>query len=163
MSSWCLWIPLKQFSLEPVCCKKQQKKFLTSYLTPFSKKNDKVEWFFCLIKSSRIISIFYVHFTWLYYQWLLKDFFLNSHFENMTASFILRCQNLLRYFIHETTHFQACKKYILTNNNVIKEYPPNVLENWLCHQIFVFWARDPIFWLQLCFFKPVKSAGSDFT
>ena len=26
-----------------------------------------------------------------------------------------------------------------------------------------FWARDPKFWLQLHFFKPVKTAGSDFT
>ena len=44
-----------------------------------------------------------------------------------------------------------------------KGYLPNLLETALCHQILVFWARDPKFWLQLRFFKPVKSAGSDFT
>ena len=37
------------------------------------------------------------------------------------------------------------------------------LESTLLCQIFVFWARDFKFWLQLCFFKPVKMAGSVFT
>ena len=44
-----------------------------------------------------------------------------------------------------------------------KGYLPNLLVTALCHQILVFWARDPKFWLQLRFFKPVKSVGSDFT
>ena len=30
-------------------------------------------------------------------------------------------------------------------------------------KIFVSWVRDFKFWLQPCFFKPVKMAGSDFT
>ena len=37
------------------------------------------------------------------------------------------------------------------------------LESTLLCQIFVFWARDFKFWLQPCFFGPVKMAGSDFT
>ena len=40
-------------------------------------------------------------------------------FENMTAGFLLRCQNILRYFTPEMMHFQARKKMILTNVNVI--------------------------------------------
>ena len=44
-----------------------------------------------------------------------------------------------------------------------KGYLPNLLESALCHQIFVFWARDLKFWLQLRFFEPVKMARSDLT
>ena len=36
-----------------------------------------------------------------------KEFLKNSHFENMTAGFLQRCQNLLRYFTPEMMHFQA--------------------------------------------------------
>ena len=37
----------------------------------------------------------------------------------MTAGFLLRCQNFLRYFTSEMMHFQAGKKMISNNNNVI--------------------------------------------
>ena len=36
-----------------------------------------------------------------------KEFWKNTHFENMTAGFLLRYQNLLRYFTPEMTYFQA--------------------------------------------------------
>ena len=48
-----------------------------------------------------------------------KEIWKNSHFENMTAGFLQRCQNLLRRFTPEMIHFQAWKKEILNNNNVI--------------------------------------------
>ena len=48
-----------------------------------------------------------------------KEFRKNSHFENMTAGFLQRCQNLLRRFTPEIIHFQAWKKMILNKNNVI--------------------------------------------
>ena len=45
-----------------------------------------------------------------------KYFFLNSHFEDMTAGFLLRCQNLLRQISPKMMHFQAWKKIVFTNN-----------------------------------------------
>ena len=48
-----------------------------------------------------------------------KEIWKNSHFKNMTAGFLQRCQNLLRRFTPEMIHFQAWKKDILNNNNVI--------------------------------------------
>ena len=41
----------------------------------------------------------------------------------------------------------------------LKGYLPNLLVTALCHQIFVFWARDPKFWLQLCFLSPLNLQG----
>ena len=46
---------------------------------------------------------------------ITKEFLKNSHFENMTASFLLRCQNILRYFTPEMMQFQAWKKLSFTN------------------------------------------------
>ena len=37
------------------------------------------------------------------------------YFKNMTAGFLPRCQNLLRYFTPKIMHFQAWKKLIFTN------------------------------------------------
>ena len=45
-----------------------------------------------------------------------KEFLENSHFEDTTAGFLLRCQNLLRLIPPKMMHFQAWKKMILTNN-----------------------------------------------
>ena len=45
-----------------------------------------------------------------------KVFLENSHFENTTAGFPLRCQNLLRLIPPKIMDFQAWKKLILTNN-----------------------------------------------
>ena len=36
-----------------------------------------------------------------------KEFWKNSHFENMRADFLMRCQNLLRQTSPEMMHFQA--------------------------------------------------------
>ena len=41
---------------------------------------------------------------------ITQEFWKNSLLENMTASFLLRCQNLLWYFTPEMMHFQAWKK-----------------------------------------------------
>ena len=48
-----------------------------------------------------------------------KEIWKDNHFEIMTAGFLQRCQNLLRRFTPEMIHFQAWKKEILNNNNVI--------------------------------------------
>ena len=45
-----------------------------------------------------------------------KEFRKNSHYEDMTAGFLLRCQNLLGQISPKMTNFQAWKKMILTNN-----------------------------------------------
>ena len=37
---------------------------------------------------------------------IIKEFWKNSHFEKMTAGFVLRCQNLLRWNTPEIMHFQ---------------------------------------------------------
>ena len=47
---------------------------------------------FCLIKSSRI-DFFLPAFS----HDITKEFWKNSHFENMRAAFLLRCQNSLRW------------------------------------------------------------------
>ena len=43
---------------------------------------------FLVVKSSGITSFFYRHF-----HWLCRTFWKNSHFENMSSGFLLRCQN----------------------------------------------------------------------
>ena len=45
-----------------------------------------------------------------------KEFRKNSHYEDMTAGFLLRCQNLLRQISPKMLHFQAWKKFIYTIN-----------------------------------------------
>ena len=47
---------------------------------------------------------------------ILKEFFKNSHFVDMTAGFLPRCQNLLRQISPKMTNFQTWKKLIFTNN-----------------------------------------------
>ena len=69
------------------------KKYDSSKLTIFiSEKFKKLFYFFTCILPDYVAHD------------ITKDFFLNSHFENMTAGFLLRCQNLLRYFTPEMMH-----------------------------------------------------------
>ena len=74
------------------------------------KNNTNLNSIFCLIKSSEIIFLptFY----------LTKEFEKISIFENMTAGFLMRCQNLLRQINPEIMHFQAWKRFsqILPSN-----------------------------------------------
>ena len=46
---------------------------------------------------------------------ITKEFWKNSHFENMRADFPLKCQNSLRWNTPEIMHFQAWKKNVFTN------------------------------------------------
>ena len=46
---------------------------------------------------------------------IAKEFWKNSHFENVTAGFLLRCQKSLRQTTPEIKHFQGWQKYIFTN------------------------------------------------
>ena len=62
-----------------------------------------------LVKSSEYDCIF---FTCILPDYVGHDspkqnFFLNSHFENTRADFLLRCQNSLWQTTHEMMHFQA--------------------------------------------------------
>ena len=76
--------------------------------------------FFVWLKVQKLFFIFLPAFYLIIWPLTSSmNFERNSHFENMTAGFLLRCQNLLRYFTPEMMHFQAWKKMILTNNNVI--------------------------------------------
>jgi hypothetical protein len=54
-----------------------------------------------------------------------KEFRKNIHFKNMTAGFLLRCQNLLRQIPPKMMHFQAWKNMILTNNALYRVYGHN--------------------------------------
>ena len=51
---------------------------------------------------------------------ITKEFWKNSHFENMRADFPLQCQNSLRWNTPEIVHFQAWKKNIL--NNIVSKW-----------------------------------------
>ena len=70
------------------------------------EKETKVNSEVLLIKSSGIILIF----TCILSDYMAHDsskkFLKNIHFANMTASFLLRCQNLLWYFTPEMMYFQ---------------------------------------------------------
>ena len=46
--------------------------------------------------------VFYLHFT----QWNNQRILKNSHFENMSAGFLLSCQNSLRWNTAEKMHYQ---------------------------------------------------------
>ena len=46
---------------------------------------------------------------------IIKEFSKNSHFEIMTAGFVLRCQNSLQQTTIEIMHFQGWQIYIFTN------------------------------------------------
>ena len=54
-------------------------------------------------------TVFLCSFTYIFPDYvghdITKEFGKNSHFENMTAGFLQRCQNLLRYFTPEMMHF----------------------------------------------------------
>ena len=66
------------------------------------KKDTKFNQVFFLIKSSEIILIFLPEFLPDYMAHdITKQFWKNIHFENMTAGFILRYENLLWYFTPE--------------------------------------------------------------
>ena len=45
-----------------------------------------------------------------------KEFWKNSHFENMTAGFLLWCKNLLWQIAPKMMHLQPRKKLMITNN-----------------------------------------------
>ena len=61
-----------------------------------------------LVKSSQN------NFTWILPDYvsheISKEFWKSSHFQNMRAGFLRRCQNSLRQNSHEMMHFQAWKK-----------------------------------------------------
>ena len=82
-------------------------------------KETNLNWFFCLIKSSEIIFYFFTCIlpNYMGYE-ITKEFWKNSHIENMTAGFLLRCQNLLRWICPKMMHFQPWKKLILINNAI---------------------------------------------
>ena len=83
------------------------------------KNNTNLIPFFCLIKSSKIDFISHLHFTWLYGSWYQQRILKISHFENMTAGFLQRCQNLLRHFTPEMMHFQVWKKWYFVTKIVL--------------------------------------------
>ena len=46
---------------------------------------------------------------------ITKEFWKNSHFWNVTAGFLLGCQNSLQWNTPEKIHFQECLFFIFTN------------------------------------------------
>ena len=80
------------------------------------ENNTNLNPFFHLIKSSEIVFIFYCILPDWMAQSIPKEFWKNSHFENMTAGFLRRCKNLLRWIAPKMMNFQPWKKLILTNN-----------------------------------------------
>ena len=66
-------------------------------------------WFF-MVKHSEIINFFTCIFPSYVVHEIIKEFCQNSHFEHMTADFLLRSQNSLRRNSLEMMHFKAWKK-----------------------------------------------------
>ena len=90
------------------------------------KNNTNLNPIFCLVKSSKLI-LFFTCITPDYMGVDIdKEIWKNTHCKNMTAGFLQRCQNLLRRFTPEMIHFQAWKKEILNNNNVIDFDPTKI-------------------------------------
>ena len=81
------------------------------------ENNTNLNPFFYLIKSSEIE---FISFTCILPDYMAhsisKEFWKNSHFKNMTAGFLRRCKNLLRWIAPKMMHFRPWKKLILTNN-----------------------------------------------
>ena len=57
------------------------------------------------MKSSEIVLIFTCILPDYMTHDITKEFWKNRHFENITAGFPLKYQNLLRYFTPEIMHF----------------------------------------------------------
>jgi hypothetical protein len=68
------------------------------------------------MKSSGNKLIFLPHYV---SHEILKEFWKNSHFENMRADFLRRCQNSLRQTSPEMMHFQARQKKYFNCYHVI--------------------------------------------
>jgi hypothetical protein len=94
----------------------QLKQIFGPSYTPIRYKRYYLFHYFSLMKSSE--NRFYF-FTCILPDYVAyerpKEFWKNSHFENMRAGFLLRCQNSLRFFTPEMMHFQPWKKNILAN------------------------------------------------
>ena len=88
------------------------------------ENNTNLKSVFCLIKSSKFDLIFYLHFTWLCGSWHHQTILKNSHFEKMSAGFLLRCQNLLRRNTPEIMHFQA---WNFLSSPILLLFSPNVV------------------------------------
>ena len=79
------------------------------------ENNTNLNPFFYLTKSSEIDFFTCILPDYMAHS-IPKEFWENSHFENMTAGFLQRCKNLLRWIAPKMMHFQPWKKLILTNN-----------------------------------------------
>ena len=99
------------FMLQRFLCKRRQctqhLRVYNSHKLCFKMKMTKVYSKHLLMKSSRnnffstcILPDYVSHES-------SKEFWKNSHFENMRADFLMRCQNLLRQTSPEMMHFQA--------------------------------------------------------
>ena len=81
-----------------------------SYYSPFTYKCHKSNIKNLLMKSSEIVLIF---FTCILPDYMAHDipreFWINIHFENMPAAFLLRCQDLLWQIPPKMMHFQTWK------------------------------------------------------
>ena len=66
-----------------------------------------------MAKSSELFKPFYLHFLDYVAHEITKEFLKNSHFENMTAGFLRRCQNSLRQISPKKYLFQLilCHNY----------------------------------------------------
>ena len=84
--------------------------------TPFRNERDNLFHYFSLMKSSKNCAYF---FTCILPDFVThessKVFWKNSHFENIRAAFLQRCQNTLRQTIPWNHAFSAMKKNISTN------------------------------------------------
>ena len=61
------------------------------------ENNTNLDSIFYLVKVQKLLLFFYLHLTWLLAHDITKEFWKNSHFENMRAVFLLSCQNSLRW------------------------------------------------------------------
>ena len=66
--------------------------------------------------KSKSFFFLYLHFTWFYGPWLIKEIF-----EDIMASFLMSCQTFHWYFTPKMVHFQPLKK------KINKYCPPTVI------------------------------------
>ena len=94
------------------------------------ENNTNLDSIFDLVKVQKLLLFFYLRLTWLLAHDITKEFWKNSHFENMRAVFLLSCQNSLRWEKSLICHWNidswrqklsfGCVMVPKNNQNIIK-------------------------------------------
>ena len=99
--------------------------------------------------NGKFKNIFYL-FTCILTLEITKEFWKNSHFRNVTAGFLLRCQNSHRWSTPEKNHFRNVFTFIFTNIAPLIVIVLTICS--LCCIYIIFW-NNTIAKRQICFHK----------